>query len=285
MKKVNAETRVYGLIGYPVRHSKSPVMHNSAFEHLGINAVYLCFEVQPENLKKAIAGMRSLGIEGLNVTVPHKQKVTKYLDELTVVAKRIGAVNTIFRRGEKLIGTNTDAEGFIRDLRDTCRFSAKNKRIVVLGAGGASRAVTFALADAGAKVIYIFDIDPKKSRSLVRDLKRHYQGVFISSISKKNEIESLAGEIDLLVNATPVGMKEGDPPVIDLSPFRRDLLVYDLIYSPPLTPLLRQAKKLGMKWANGLGMLLWQGAIAFQHWFGRPAPIEVMRKALRRSLR
>ncbi len=282
---IDAKTLVYGLIGNPVRHSCSPQMHNAAFRALGINAVYVCFEVKKkEELKKAIDGIRALGIAGVNVTVPYKEAVIKFLDEITVIAKRIGAVNTIFWRGDKLIGTNTDAEGFIRDLRDTCRFSAKNKKILIVGAGGASRAVSFALADAGAAQIYLTDIDFSKVKRLVTSLKKEYPGCGIAGI-KSVEIEKVARSIDLLVNATPVGMKEDDPEVVDLSLFNRNLLVYDLIYSPPVTPLLRRAKRLKMSCANGLGMLLRQGALAFKHWTGENPPIEVMEKALRRAIR
>ncbi len=282
---VDAKTLVYGLIGNPVRHSRSPQMHNAAFRSLGINAVYVCFEVRrKEDLKKAIDGIRTLGLAGVNVTVPYKEAVIKFLDEITLVSKRIGAVNTIFWRGDKLIGTNTDAEGFIRDLRDTCRFSAKNKKILIIGAGGASRAVSFALADAGAVQIYLTDIDYSKVKKLVTSLKKEYPGCVIAGI-KSPEIEKVARNIDLLVNATPVGMKEGDPEVVDLNLFNRNTLVYDLVYSPSITPLLRRAKKLKMPCANGLGMLLRQGALAFKHWTGKNPPIEVMEKALRRIMK
>ena len=276
---IDAKTQVYGLIGYPVRHSKSPAMHNAAFERLGMNAIYLCFEVRPEHLKLAVEGIRSLGIAGMNVTVPHKQAVIKYLDEITTVAERIGAVNTIFRRGDKLIGTNTDAEGFIRDLRDTCRFAARNKRCLIVGAGGGARAVCFGLADAGAKTIFIVDIDKKKSRALMRDLKKQYKAVEIKAVDHKN-IPDIAPDVHLLVNATPVGMKETDPAPVDLSPFPSTTLVYDLIYSPSLTGLLVQARKRKMPYANGLGMLLQQGAVAFKHWTKVDPPLEVMAKAI-----
>ncbi len=280
--KISGKTKVYGLIGYPVEHSMSPAMHNSAFQHLGIDAVYVCFEVSPQDLKRAIEGMRGLGIGGLNVTVPHKEKVIKFLDEVTLVAQRIGAVNTIFRRGDKLIGTNTDVEGFIRDLRDTCRFSPKGKTCVVIGAGGASRAVCFGLADCRPKVVYINDIDKAKARRLMRDLRKNYPEVEFGLIDKE-DLDRIGPEVDLLVNATPVGMKPSDPEVVDLSKINRKALVYDLVYNPPLTPLLRSAKRRRMRFANGLGMLLRQGAVAFKHWTGKNPPIEVMMRALKRG--
>ncbi len=276
--KIDANTQLYGLLGYPVRHSKSPNMHNAAFKKLGINAVYLCFEVPPDHLKKAIDAIRGLDIRGVNVTIPHKQAVMKYLDEITDAARRIGAVNTIVKRGNKLIGTNTDAEGFMRDLRDSCRFSAKNKRCLIIGAGGGARAVCFGLADAGAKLICIKDKDPSKARKLTRDLRRHYLALEIKAISRDDALKGM--DFDLVVNATPVGMKPGDGPVIDLKIFQRVSLVYDLIYNPKVTPLLKQAKKIGIECANGLGMLVRQGAVSFKHWTKQDPPLDVMFQAV-----
>lgn len=276
--KIDANTQLYGLLGYPVRHSKSPDMHNAAFKKLGINAVYLCFEVHPDHLKRAIDSIRALDIRGVNVTIPHKQAVMKYLDEITDVARRIGAVNTIIRRAGKLIGTNTDAEGFIRDLRDTCRFSARNKRCLIIGAGGGARAVCFGLADAGARIISVKDKDPAKAKKLTRDLRRHYSGIEIEAVSKDDALKGR--DFDLVVNATPVGMKSGDGLVIDLNLFPRVSLVYDLIYNPAMTPLLRQAKKKGIDYANGLGMLVRQGAVSFKHWTKQNAPLDVMFRAV-----
>ena len=277
--KINSQTVLYGLLGYPVRHSKSPDMHNAAFSSLGIDAVYLCFEVKPEELKSAIAGIRGLGISGVNVTIPHKQAVIKYLDEITEVARRIGAVNTIFRRGDKLIGTNTDAEGFIRDLRDTCRFSAKNKQCIVIGAGGGARAVCFGLADAGAKTIFVKDKTVSKAKRLVSDLKKEYSAISFEVVKTDAQVKRM--EFDLLVNATPVGMKPSDGAPIDLGLFSRLSLVYDLIYNPKMTPLLKKAKKMGISYANGLGMLVRQGAVSFKHWTKKNPPIDVMFKAVK----
>ncbi len=285
MQKIDSHTIVYGLIGNPVRHSASPQMHNAAFKELGINAVYVCFEIKDKrDLKKAIEGIRVLGIGGVNVTVPYKEEVIKFLDEITVIAKRIGAVNTVFRRGDKLIGTNTDAEGFIRDLRDTCRFSPKNKHVLIVGSGGAGRAVSFAVADAGAKCIYLTDIDISRAKKLARSLSHSYSGCVIKVIGV-DEVDKIGKDVNLIVNATPVGMKEGDPEVVDLRLFNQDTLVYDLVYTPPITPLLRRARQLKMACANGLGMLLRQGALAFKHWTGKNPPIDVMEKALRRAIR
>ncbi len=277
---IDAKTQLYGLIGCPIGHSKSPAMHNLAFKHLGINAVYLCFEVKPEQLKYVTKAMKALNIVGLNVTVPYKEAIINYLDEITEIAKKVGAVNTIFRRGAKLIGTNTDIEGFIRDLRDSCRFSAKNKVVLVIGAGGASKAVCFGLADAGARQIFILDIDKRKSFSLARKLKRNYQGLQVKAI-EHNEVPVISEAVDLLVNATPVGMKKNDPRLIDLTLFSKKLLVYDLIYNPPMTDLLLQAKSCGIRYANGAGMLLRQATIAFKHWTKQDPPVEVMEMALK----
>ena len=281
--KISSKTICYGLLGNPVRHSLSPIMHNVAFEKLGLNGVYLCFEPDEANLKSAVNSVRSLGFGGLNVTIPYKEKVMKFVDEVSLIAEKIGAVNTIYIRDGKLIGTNTDAEGFFRDLRDNLRFVPKNKSCLVLGAGGAAKAVVFALAGGGAKELVLLDRNIRKAKGLARRVKKYYPEISVKILAdidaayKNNEV------LDLVVNATPVGMSPGRP-IIDLTPFNRKVVIYDVVYNRR-TELVSQAKRLKMKAANGLGMLLYQGAVAFKLWTGKNPPIEIMEKELKKSLK
>ncbi len=279
---VDAKTICYGLLGNPVRHSLSPAMHNAAFKALGLNGVYLCFEPEDAQLKNALLAIKALGFGGFNVTVPYKEKVMRYLDEATLISEKIGAVNTVYIRDGKIIGTNTDAEGFFRDLRDSLRFVPKNKFVFVLGAGGAAKAVVFAIAGGGAKALYIVDKDIKKSRSLAKRVNKYYPEVQAVALKSVDDIYLRAKGISLIVNATPVGMRPGKP-ILDLRHFSRNAVVYDVVYNRQ-TELVSQAKKLKMKAAIGLGMLLMQGALAFQLWTGKKPPVDVMSRALKKAM-
>ncbi len=281
---ISGRTSIYGLVGYPIKHSLSPAMHNAAFSYIGIDGVYLCFEVkESKDVKVVISGLKASGVMGLNITVPYKEVVMKFLDEVTVVAKRIGAVNTVFRRNNKFIGTNTDAEGFIRSLRDDCRFVPKGKGILIIGAGGAGKAVGFAVADALAKVVFIADRTYAKAKKVSQRIRSECK-VSVFAV-KMTELENIAKDVNLVVNATGVGRDEMDKPVVDLGIFSRETLVYDLIYNPKMPVLLREARKRKMPYSNGLGMLLWQGAVAFKHWTKADPPIEVMKRAIMRAIR
>ena len=269
-----------GIFGDPVGHSKSPAMHNAAFRALGLSWVYLKFRVPPNRLKQALAQASALGFRGLNITIPLKQEALPLVDTLTPQARRIGAVNTItFRRGG-MEGHNTDGEGFIRSLREDLEVRPEGQRVIILGAGGAARAVTFALADAGVKSIVVLDSIPGKARCLAGDLRRitrvRAEGLITGKGVDWGGIIAGAG---LLVNATPVGMHGRHcplpPPVL-----RRPLAVADLVYNPPVTELIRQARRRGLKAMNGSGMLVLQGALSFERWTHRRAPVAVMRRAL-----
>ncbi len=269
---------MYGLIGYPVKHSFSPAMHNAAFASLGIDARYSLFEVKPEDLSSFFSGLDTKGILGLNITVPYKEAVLNFvtLDRESAYLKRVKAVNTAVKRDGAWKGFNTDIPGFARHLRENT--DPAHKRTAVLGAGGAARAVTYVLADSGADEIAVFDVDQAKARGIAAMIKEFFPAVSISTV------DSLQGlripEKDILINATPVGMKPSDPCLVDERMLHPGLFVYDLIYNPPETTLLKSAKKRGARTSNGLGMLLYQGALAFECFTGRPAPIEVMRAAL-----
>jgi shikimate dehydrogenase len=279
--KIDSRTKLYGLLGFPVKHSFSPFMHNAAFAALDINAVYLSFSTSPDRLKEAINAIRALEIKGLNVTIPFKERVIPLLDGVDKEAQRIKAVNTIKNEAGRLIGYNTDGRGFVSSLRQGLRVSARGKRILILGAGGAARAVAFALAKDGAASIAIFDIIKRRAKRVSGDIQKSFprcrtlalDAIFPSWMQER-------GGIDILINATPVGMKPSDPALIELKNLPFKPVVCDLIYNPPRTKLILAAQKIGLKNMNGLGMLLHQGALSFEIWTGKEAPLGVMKKAL-----
>jgi shikimate dehydrogenase len=261
---------VAGVIGDPVRHSLSPALHNAAFAALGLDWVYLAFEVPAGAAAVAVEGMRALGIDGLNVTMPHKADVAAAVDRLSSVAERLGAVNTVVRRGGVLVGESTDGAGFLDALRADEGFDPAGKRCVVVGAGGAARAVVLALADAGAEVVVV-------GRTPERVAACAALGGRVGAAAE-------AGDADLVVNATPVGM--GDDPGLPLDPalLGRGQLVVDLVYHPVHTALLTEARARGAVAVNGLGMLIHQAAHAFRLWTGEDPPLEVMSAAALRAL-
>jgi shikimate dehydrogenase len=270
--------KIYGVIGYPVKHSLSPRMHNAAFKALKINAEYKLFPLREKELGTFLKGLPKKGIFGLNVTVPYKEKVIPYLDKISPLARQAQAVNTIKVVKRKLLGFNTDGKGFLRHLRQDLRFSLRGKSVVVLGAGGGAKAVLLALAGCRPVSIAIYDIDQRKARKLTAYLKKSFRGL---EIRQASSIDTLGIEnADLLVNATPIGLKKSDPLIVPRQFLRRGMLVYDLIYNPAKTKLLKAALKKGSRVSNGLGMLLYQGAESFSIWTGRNAPLEVMRRAL-----
>ncbi|MDP8212049.1 MAG: shikimate dehydrogenase [Candidatus Zapsychrus exili] len=259
---------IYGLIGYPVKHSLSPLMHNTAFNELDVDASYELFSLKEEELDSFLSSLKDdkSSIFGLNVTIPYKEKVIKYLDTLTPFAKKVMAVNTIVISSErKLIGYNTDGPGFLAHLGEL-GFSADNKRVVILGAGGAARAIVsvLCLMPERPESIKIFDIDKEKCSLLISDLKER---IDLSIVESVQAIDDLNIELsDLLINCTPIGMKDDDPVLIEEELFHSNMLVYDLVYNPRKTKLLKLAEKVGAQTANGLGMLYYQGVLAFQHW-------------------
>ncbi len=264
--------KVFGVIGYPVSHSLSPAMHNAALRALGISAVYGAFEVRPEDLPAAIAGVRALSIEGLSVTVPHKETVMAYLDEVDPVAARIGAVNTVVNRGGRLFGTNTDWLGVKRSLEEA-GLELSGKRAVVVGAGGAARAVIYALRELGAEV-EIYNRTIEKAERLARD--------FGGRAYPLSEIIRASGEI--LIQTTSVGLKSGESPV---SPevFRHFRAAMDIVYVPLKTRFLSEAEAAGCQTIDGLRMLVYQGAEQFRLFTQKDPPIDLMYKAALERLR
>lgn len=283
MTKGSAAKIIYGLIGYPVKHSLSPAMHNAAFQALKINAEYRLFEIKPEQLKVFFGRMDKNNICGLNVTVPYKERILDFVsfDSESFDLTHIKAVNTIVEKDGIWKGFNTDIPGFLRDLKE--KIDPVDKRIAILGAGGAARAVTYVLANLGAKEIYIYDIDKKKSQELVNMVNELFPGFPILPVESVEQLDTR--NKDLLINATPVGLSKTDPCLIRQEMLHKNLFVYDLIYNPAETKLLSLAEKMGARTANGLGMLLYQGMLSFEIWTGRKAPIEIMRQALKKQLK
>lgn len=281
---ISGATAIYGIFGFPVKHTFSPGMHNAAFAKIGLDACYVPFAVNPERLGDAVRAVRALGLLGVNITVPHKEKVVPFLDALSEEARLIGAVNTIEVRNDGLlIGHNTDGRGFLRSLKEDARFSPKNKRFLFIGSGGAARAVGFSLALAGAARIHIRDIDARKADALAEDI-RGKTGTDAVSLSEERLAVS-AGEADCIINATPLGLKKADPLPLPKGYIQKRHLVCDLVYNPPETVFLKAAKASGAGRHAGLGMLLYQGVIAFEIWTGRKAPVEAMKAALMKQLR
>lgn len=280
--KITGKTKIVGIFGYPIEHTFSPLMHNAAFSALGLDYCYMPFEVQPEDLKSAVESIRALNIRGVNITVPHKEAVIKYLDELSKEAKLIGAVNTIENRGGKLIGHNTDGRGFIKSLLEDAKTRVKGKWILLLGAGGAGKGVAVSCALEGASEIIIANRTIKKAEELAKYLSRHFKKTRFSAIPlDRHKISNAIAKTDILINATSLGLKGKDILPVSQKDLHRDLIIYDLIYNPQITSLLKIARRAGVKKAvNGLGMLIYQGAIAFQIWTGKKPPVDVMKKAV-----
>ena len=279
--KIKGSTNIVGLIGHPVEHSFSPPMHNAAFEKLGMDYAYIAFDVDPNNLGSAIEGAKSLNINGFNVTIPHKIEVMHFLDEIDEVAGLIGAVNTIDFKNMK--GYNTDGIGAVRAIEDV--ISIKDKNVVIAGAGGASRAISFYLAKYGADSITILNRNVDRAISLAGDVLDSglIADVQADSIS---EINNYLSDADILVDTTPMGMHPhvDDEPIARAEDMHEDLVVFDAVYNPNETVLIKEAIKAGAKPVYGIKMLLYQGAESFKIWTGVDAPVDEMEKALRQTL-
>lgn len=280
---ITGKTALYGIFGYPVEHTFSPGMHNAAFQKLALDAAYVPFAVHPDRLAEAMQAIIPLGLKGLNVTVPHKERVVPLLHDLSQEARLIGAVNTIEVRDGALVGHNTDGRGFLRSMKEDAGFSPRKKRILIIGSGGAARAVSFSLALAGASSLALFDSEQAKAERLAADLAAK-TGVAASPIGEDG-IAAAAAEAHCIINATPLGLKKSDILPIGTEYIAKKHLVCDLVYNPPDTGLLRAAKARGAKRLGGIGMLLFQGVIAFEIWTGRKPPVALMKKALAAQLR
>jgi shikimate dehydrogenase len=276
---ISGKTRVCGIIGDPIEHTMSPVIHNAAFAEMGLDYVYIAFRVKAEELDKAIESVRALNMRGLSVTIPHKVAVLKLLDKLDPLAEKIGAVNTIVNDDGVLTGYNTDATGFLQAMLER-GVEPKGKNIAILGAGGASRAVSFILADRGANLVILnrrleLDWAVELARRISQTFSKKVEAL---ELNRENLMKALE-KADILVNATSVGMS----PNINETPVPPDLLrpgliVYDIVYNPVKTKLLKDAEAAGAEIISGVDMLVWQGVMAFEKWTGKKPPVELMKK-------
>ena len=279
-------TLLAGIFGYPIGHSISPAMHNAAFERAGIDAVYEAWETASDDLAEGVSSLRGENYLGANVTVPHKQAVMEHLDEIDDLAARIGAVNTIVNQSGRLIGSNTDALGFINSLQSEAGVIVVGMKIVLIGAGGAARAAAYALADAKAGALTIANRTVERAESLVAELRETGAEATAFSIADPYFL-SACERADLIVNSTSVGMLHGpaeDESPIPASAISPGCVVYDMVYNPIKTPLLKDAENAGAQVVGGLPMLVYQGAAAWTRWTGRDAPVEVMFGAAKEAL-
>lgn len=280
VSSLNGSSMVFGIIGHPVRHSLSPAMQNAALQACGLDGVFVPFDVEPEHLSVAVAGLRGLGIKGVNVTIPHKTGVVPYLDELDESASAAGAVNTISNEGGRLIGYNTDGDGLVRSLAEEFDFTPENRTVVVIGAGGAARGAVAAICRTGVRRIIVANRSREKTEALVTAMEGHYPGTSLTISEYGKQLTSCLLEADLVVNTTSLGMKNEVITGLDLGAVQPDAIVYDMVYAPPVTPLLREAHRLGLRHANGLGMLAAQGELAFRIWTGIMPPPGLMKSIL-----
>lgn len=282
---VKATTTIYGIFGHPVKHSLSPVMHNSGFQALGLNSVYVAFDIEPEEIGEATRAIRTMGIKGINITIPHKQSIIPFLDEVSPDARLTGAVNTVKNEDGKLSGYNTDVGGFLRAVKEDLDFSPRGKTLLLVGAGGAARAVISAFCTKGAAVIYITDIIHERAVILAKEFKGNFESITIEPLALDNQevIGNKLSVADILVNASPAGMDGAEKLDIPLSKLNKNAVVYDLVYKPAETNLLIRARELGHKASGGLSMLLYQGAESFEIWTGEKAPVEEMKRSFEQT--
>lgn len=273
MKKKN----VTGIIGYPLSHTLSPLMHNSVFKKKKMNWEYLVFETKPEDVGPMIKKMRKEKIKGFNVTIPHKHAVMKYLDRIDKAARQIGAVNTVANSGGKLTGYNTDHIGFMQTLKKN-RINLKNKKVVMLGAGGAAHAIGYCINSMKPKEFYVFNIDMPMTENLVKKLK--LKNVIMSDLKPSADKDAIFASADFVINATSVGM-EGRKMPYNIKKLKKSCVVYDIIYNPAFTPFLKKAKQLGCRTINGLDMLILQGTEAFKIWTGKKSDYKLITSKLK----
>jgi shikimate dehydrogenase len=278
----NYKAELVGVFGHPVAENPTVVMQEAGFQALGLNWRYLTIEVLPQDLEAAMRGMRAFNMKGINLTIPHKVEVLKYLDEVKPDAALMGAINTVVRAGDKLVGENTDGKGFMQALTKDAKVNPKGKKVLVLGAGGAARSITVELALAGAQQITI--VNRSVERGMVLTELINTKTPVKASFTAWQAGYSLPEEMDILVNATSIGLAplSHEKPGIDYEAIHPGMLVCDVIPAP-ITPFLQEAQRRGAKIVDGLGMLVYQGAIAFKLWTGLDAPVEAMYKALSKA--
>jgi shikimate dehydrogenase len=275
---ISGKTRVCGVIGDPIEHSLSPIMHNAAFEALGLDYVFLAFKVKPAYVADAVNGMRALNIRGLNVTMPHKKTVMANLDRIDLSAQIINSVNTVLNKENLLFGFNTDGVGAVKALREN-GVELKGRKVLLLGAGGAARAIAYAMAKE-ADELTVLNRTVKQAQALTKLLEKTANKRIVAGSLSPEDIQQNLRDSDILINATSVGMKpHPDETPVPPKLLRSNLSVMDIVYNPLETKLAKDAKAAGAKVISGVEMLIYQGAASFEIWTGKSAPVEVMRKA------
>jgi shikimate dehydrogenase len=275
---ITGKTRVCALFGDPVEHAMSPVMHNAAFQKLGLDDVYVPFRVSKEDLGKAVAGVRAMNLRGFNVTIPHKMAVIPFLDKLDVMARKLGAVNTVVNDSGILTGYNTDATGFLQSLLEK-EIEPKGKRITVLGAGGSARAIVLILAERGAQLT-IMNRHLERARELAKDISQNVKALTLND----ENLSAVMVNTEILINCTSVGMQKESETPAPARLLHRNLVVVDIVYNPIETRLLREARSAGARTIGGVEMLVWQGAQGFEKWTGQKPPVDLMRKEAIKAL-
>jgi len=279
----------YGVVGSPIAHSKSPAMHAAAYAALGLDAEYHAFQIPPDQLAQGLDLLEAAGVRGVNLTVPHKQIVVPLLSSVSPEAKEIGAVNTVvFHGGGQRGGHNTDARGFACSVKEDLMLALRELRVMVLGAGGAARAVAFRAAREGCERLVLANRTPDKARALAAEIHSFYHSDKL--LGQNDRLKAMAIDdramaaeldaVDLIVNCTTLGLKAGDPTPLPGTFLQPHHIILDSIYQPPRTPLMAAAQDAGARAINGLGWLLHQGALSFEYWWERPAPLQAMRAAL-----
>lgn len=277
---VTGKTGVYGIIGHPVEHSLSPVMQNAALQANGINGIYVPFAVAPEQLAAAIGGLRALQVRGFNVTIPHKTAIMPLLDELAPSAIQAGAVNTVVNQAGCLIGHNTDGDGLVASLKDDLDCSVADSKVVLLGAGGAARGALAALCRAGARSVTVVNRTVSAADTLVTSFVADFPETLLQACCFDPFLAGLLPQTDLVINATSLGMAGEKIEGMPLALLPDHAKVYDMVYTPPQTQLLQDALSRGLQTANGLGMLVAQGELAYFLWHGKAPVADVMENAL-----
>lgn len=284
MKQLSGHTTPYAVLGHPIGHTLSPVMHNASIASLGLDAIYCAYDVAPENLMQVLPAMQQMGFGGVNLTIPLKEVAFNGLKRLDESAKLLGAVNTVQFKDGEMIGHNTDGYGFLKAMDEAFGGGIDGASVFVLGCGGAGRAVALMAAGAGVSSIALADVDQKKLSSVQDELQKLYPNAALRLVSSADEQVEACRAADIVVQATPVGMKQTDKPLLGADAFREGQRAFDLIYMYPETVFMAQAKQGGARTVNGLGMLLHQGARAFSIWSGQEPDIEAMRNALQSAV-
>jgi len=275
---ITGKTRVCGVIGEPIEHTLSPLMHNAAFETLRLDYVFLAFRVKPAQVESAVNGMRALNIRGLNITMPHKSTIIKHLDRVDLSAQIVNSVNTVLNKENLLFGFNTDGVGALKALKEN-GVELKGRKVLLLGAGGAARAIAYTMAKE-ADELAVLNRTVKQAQALAKLLAKSFNKKISTGSLSPTDIQSNLKDSDILINATSVGMKpRAEESPVPLKLLRSNLAVMDIVYNPLETKLAKDSKAAGARVVSGVEMLIYQGAASFELWTGKSAPIEVMRQA------